>query len=99
MRPKSRERFWALWLLRLTGDQLRLAARWNTNREWIDAARREYPIPAAEGISGLALRERRVVHVPDIEAKWSTQFNPHSKRASLAELAVTSMKEIRRLDL
>ncbi|HZN53068.1 MAG TPA: GAF domain-containing protein, partial [Methylomirabilota bacterium] len=55
-------------VLRLTGDQLHLAAHWNTNPEWIDVARREYPMPADEGISGLALRERRVVHVPDIEA-------------------------------
>jgi GAF domain-containing protein len=55
-------------VLRLIGDQLHLAAHWNTNPEWIDAARREYPMPADEGISGLALRERRVVHVPDIEA-------------------------------
>jgi two-component system, NtrC family, sensor kinase len=55
-------------VLRLTGDQLHLAAHWNTNPEWIDIARREYPMRADEGISGLALRERRVVHVPDIEA-------------------------------
>ena len=53
---------------RLIGDQLHLAAHWNTNPEWIDVARREYPTSADEGIAGLALRERRVVHVPDIEA-------------------------------
>jgi two-component system, NtrC family, sensor kinase len=55
-------------VLRLSGDQLHHAAHWNANPEWIDIARREYPMPADEGISGLALRERRVVHVPDIEA-------------------------------
>src|SRR4029450_4884478 len=34
----------------------------------MDVALGDYPMPADEGISGRALRERRVVHVPDIEA-------------------------------
>jgi GAF domain-containing protein len=64
-------------VVRVVDDTLHLVAHANVTPEWVEVARRGYPQPISrDRVGGLAILERRVVHVPDIDA--DDRF-PHAK--------------------
>jgi len=55
-------------LIVVDGEMTRLTAAESLSPEWLEQARRVYPLPlAAPSLTGRALRERRIVHLPDLE--------------------------------
>jgi signal transduction histidine kinase len=64
-------------VVRVVDDTLHLVAHANVTPEWVEVARRGYPQPISrDRVGGLAILERRVVHVPGIDA--DDRF-PHAK--------------------